>query len=51
MSVAAAGLELGLAFVNGSVPVEGVAHLALPHVLLEQVLALELLALVLNHAR
>ena len=45
MTVTAAGLELALALVAGSVPVEGVAHLPVPRVLLEHVLLLELLLL------
>ena len=51
VAIAAAGLELGLALVHGPVPVEGVAHLAVTRVLLEDVLLLELLLLLQHHAR
>lgn len=51
MAIAAAGLELGLALVHGPVPVEGVAHLAVPRVLLEDVLLLELVLLLGNNSR
>ena len=45
MAIPAAGLELGLPLVAGSVPVEGVPHLGLPRVLLEHVLLLKLFLL------
>ena len=42
MTVTAAGLELGLPLVAGSVPVQGEPHLPVPRVLLEHVLLLKL---------
>ena len=45
MAVTAAGLELGLPLVAGSVSVQGVPHLPVPRVLLEHVLLLKLLLL------
>merc|ERR1719468_1056162 len=45
VSVTAAGLELGLPLVAGSVSVQGEPHLPVPRVLLEHVLLLKLLLL------